>query len=150
MWIDGRDSGKATPVFHQQLPAGVDRGHGPVRVRALPHEGGGGHREAGGGEGLHRIGDLPVYAVDALCRRAQPLQNTAHADVDWIGLNAADASRIGLADGVTARVSQGGMKGEFEVRISDSVPEGGAWLRSATCNTRKFGHAFAPISVEVV
>ena len=73
--------------------------------------------DTGGGEGLHRIGDLPVYAVDALCRRAQPLQNTAHADVDWIGLNAADASRIGLADGVTARVSQGGMKGEFEERL---------------------------------
>jgi hypothetical protein len=25
VWIDGRDSGKATPVFHQQLPAGVHR-----------------------------------------------------------------------------------------------------------------------------
>ena len=99
--------------------------------------------ETGAGEGLHRIGDLPVYAVDALCRRAQPLQNTVHADVDWIGLNAADAARIGLADGASARVSQGGM------RISDRVPEGGAWLHSATCATRKFGHAFAPINVEV-
>ncbi len=100
-------------------------------------------------EGLYRIGDVPVYAVDALCRRAQPLQKTIHADNDFIGLSAADAARLGLTEGSRARVSQGGMEGEFEVRISDRVPEGGAWLRSATCATRKLGHAFAPINVEV-
>jgi NADH-quinone oxidoreductase subunit G len=105
--------------------------------------------EPGSSDGLHRIGDLPMYAVDALSRRAQPLQKTIHADSDFVGLNAADAARIGLAEGATARVSQGGMEGEFEVRISERVPEGGAWLHSATCATRKFGHAFAPINVEV-
>ena len=105
--------------------------------------------EAGVGEGLHRIGDVPPYAIDALCRRAQPLQKTVHADVDFIGLNAADAERLGLAEGATARVSQGGMAIELEVRISDGVPEGGAWVRSATCSTRKLGHAFAAIEVEV-
>jgi NADH-quinone oxidoreductase subunit G len=104
---------------------------------------------AAGGDGLHRIGDVPMYAVDALCRRAQPLQNTTLADVDFITLNGADAVRIGLADGAKARVSQGGMEREFEVRISDRVPEGGAWLKSATCATRMLGHAFAPINVEV-
>jgi len=100
-------------------------------------------------EGLYRIGDVPVYSVDALCRRSQPLQKTIHADNDFIGLSAADAARLGLTEGSRARVSQGGMEGEFEVRISDRVPEGGAWLRSATCATRKLGHAFAPINVEV-
>ena len=104
---------------------------------------------AAGGDGLHRIGDVPMYAVDALCRRAQPLQITTLADVDFITLNGADAVRIGLADGAKARVSQGGMEREFEVRISDRVPEGGAWLKSATCATRMLGHAFAPINVEV-
>ena len=104
---------------------------------------------AAGGEGLHRIGDVPMYAVDALCRRARPLQNTTLADVDFIALNGADAARIGLADGAKARVSQGGMECEFEVRISDRVPAGGAWLKSATCATRMLGHAFAPINVEV-
>ena len=75
--------------------------------------------------------------------------NTTLADVDFITLNGADAVRIGLADGAKARVSQGGMEREFEVRISDRVPEGGAWLKSATCATRMLGHAFAPINVEV-
>ena len=87
-----------------------------------------------GAGGLHRIGDVPIYAVDALCRRSAPLQQTAHAANDWLGLNPADAGRLGLADGAMARVSQGGQSAEFEVRVSEKVPEGGAWLRSATWN----------------
>jgi NADH-quinone oxidoreductase subunit G len=102
-----------------------------------------------GAGGLHRIGDVPIYAVDALCRSSAPLQRTVHAANDWLGLNPADAGRLGLADGAMARVSQGGQSAEFEVRVSEKVPEGGAWLRSATCATRKFGNAFAPIDVEV-
>ena len=41
------------------------------------------------------------------------------------------------------------MTAEFSVTISERVPEGGAWLRSATCATRKLGQAFGPLSVEV-
>ena len=100
-------------------------------------------------EGLYRIGDLPMYAVDALCRRSKPLQETIHAGYDVLGLNPADASRLGLQEGESARVSQGGPEIEFKVTVSDRVPEGGAWLRSATCSTRKLGQAFAPITVEV-
>ena len=101
-------------------------------------------------DGLYRIGEVPMYAVDALCRRARPLQQTVHAANDWIGLNPADAEQLGLKDAATARVSQGGDSAEFEVRISERVPRGGVWLRSATCATRKLGPAFAPIAVEVV
>ena len=114
---------------------------GAVAPRALP--------ERSRSEGLYRIGETPLYAVDPLCRRSQPLQRTRHAQSDFLGLNAADAARLGLEEGATARVEQGGMTAEFSVTISDRVPEGGAWLRSATCASRKLGHAFGPISVEV-
>jgi NADH-quinone oxidoreductase subunit G len=102
-----------------------------------------------GADGLYRIGDVPAYAVDPLCRRAQPLQKTEQAQGDFLGLNPADAARLGLADGARARVGQGGMTAEFDVTVTERVPEGGAWLRSATCATRKLGAAFAPITVEV-
>jgi NADH-quinone oxidoreductase subunit G len=100
-------------------------------------------------QGLYRIGDLPIYAVDAQCRRSEALQQTVHAGFDVLGLNPADATRLGLEDGAKARVSQGGPEAEFEVTVSERIPEGGAWLRSATCSTRKLGPAFAPITVEV-
>ena len=100
-------------------------------------------------DSLYRIGELPIYSIDALCRRAGPLQETAQADSMFLGLNPADAGRLGLADGATARVEQGGQQAEFTVRTTTAVPKGGAWLRSATCATRMLGHAMAPIQVEV-
>ena len=67
----------------------------------------------------------------------------------FLGLNPEDAARLGLSDGAKARVRQGGQGAELEVRVSDRVPAGGAWLRSAICATRELGHAVAPIIVEV-
>jgi NADH-quinone oxidoreductase subunit G len=101
-------------------------------------------------EGLYRIGELPMYSVDPLVRRSGPLQQTAQAQVRSLGLNASDAKRLGLTDGARARVSQGDASAEIEVRVSDEVPAGGAWLRSATCAVRELGSAVAPLVVEVV
>ncbi len=100
-------------------------------------------------DSLHRIGELPMYSIDAICRRSLPLQETAQASNMFLGLSPEDAARLGLGDGDKARVRQGEHDAEFEVRVSDSVPAGGAWLRSATCATRELGSAVAPIIVEV-
>jgi NADH-quinone oxidoreductase subunit G len=99
--------------------------------------------------GLMRVGEVPMFSVDALCRRALALQETSHADSQFVGLNAIDAQRLGLIDGGRARVRQGEQFIETEVRVSDKVPQGAAWLRSATCLARGLGPAVGPISVEV-
>jgi NADH-quinone oxidoreductase subunit G len=109
-------------------------------------------RDATVGQGLYRIGEVAMYSVDALCRRATPLQQTAQAQSRFVGLNPADAGRLGLADGAMARLRQGEGPtagwAEAEVRVTDDVPAGGVWLRSATCDTRLLGHAVAPVAVE--
>ena len=96
--------------------------------------------------GLYRIGELAMYSIDALCRRSEALQQTVQADSQFVGLNPADAIALGLTNGGKARVRQGGNDAELEVRFSDRVPEGGAWLRSGT---GKLGQAVAPVIVEV-
>ncbi len=96
--------------------------------------------------GLYRIGELAMYSIDALCRRSEALQQTAQADSRFVGLNPLDAIRLGLTDGGKARVRQGENEAELEVRFSDRVPEGGAWLRSGTGG---LGQAVAPVMVEV-
>jgi NADH-quinone oxidoreductase subunit G len=101
------------------------------------------------GNGLYRIGELPMYSIDALCRRSSALQQTKQAQSMFLGLNPADAERLGLSDGAKARVGQGEHTAELDVTISARVPEGGAWLRSATCATRELGHAVAAVTVEV-
>jgi NADH-quinone oxidoreductase subunit G len=98
--------------------------------------------------GLYRIGEVPMYSVDALCRRSGPLQTTSHADSRFVGLNPEDARNLGLAGGDMAGVSQGGPAVELEVQISEGVPAGAAWVKSATCSARPLGAAFGPISVE--
>ena len=101
-----------------------------------------------GGSGLYRIGETAMYSVDPLCRRAAPLQQTVQAQSRFVGLNPADAERLGLAEGAAARVSQGEGEVELEVKVTHRVPEGGVWVRSATCATSTLGHAIGPVRVE--
>jgi NADH-quinone oxidoreductase subunit G len=98
-------------------------------------------------DGLYRIGAVPMYAVDPLCRRSAPLQSTAHATGGFVGLNPADAGRLGLADGQTVRVAQGEDQATLALRVLDTVSEGAAWIPSGTCATRKLGDAMGPVSV---
>jgi len=99
--------------------------------------------------GLYRIGEVAMYSVDPLCRRAAPLQQTAQAKNEFVALNPSDAERLGLADGAMARVTQGDAQIEVAVTVTGRVPVGGAWLRSATCVTRTLGPAVGPVTVEV-
>jgi NADH-quinone oxidoreductase subunit G len=101
------------------------------------------------GAGLYRIGELPMYSIDALCRRSGPLQETAQAGNRFLGLNPEDAARLNLGDGDRARVVQGEGRAELEVKVSDRVPVGGAWLRAATDTTSGLECAYAPVTVEV-
>ena len=89
-----------------------------------------------------------MYSVDALCRRSRPLQETEQADSSFIGLNPADAERLGMTGGAAVRVAQGEQSTELAVLVSDRVPVGGAWLRSATCASRSLGQAVAPLTIE--
>jgi NADH-quinone oxidoreductase subunit G len=99
--------------------------------------------------GLYRVGEVPMYSADALCRRTPALQQTVHAQNEFVGLNPEDAVGLGLADGALARVGQGEASVDLAVRVSDAVPRGAAWLRSATCASRELGSASGPVSVGV-
>jgi NADH-quinone oxidoreductase subunit G len=98
---------------------------------------------------FYRVGEVPMYSVDALCRRTTALQQTVHAQNQFVGLNPDDAAGLGLADGALARVGQGEASADFAVMVSAAVPRGAAWLRSATCATRELGSASGPVSIEV-
>jgi len=100
------------------------------------------------GKALYRVGEVPMFSTDALCRRASALQQTKHALSDFVGLNPADAVRLRLKNGDAASIRQGEVSIQLEVRVSERVPQGAAWVRSATCSTRELGSATGPIHVE--
>ena len=103
--------------------------------------------EPSSAEGLHRMGEVPMYSVDALCRRAGALQQSVHARNDFVGLNPADADALGLDEGAVARVSQDGDAVELIVKRLDTVPAGAAWVRTATDGAAVLGAAMGPINV---
>ncbi len=100
--------------------------------------------------GLYRVGEVAMYSVDALCRHSENLQQTVHAQNNFVGLSSADASDLGLSDGEQASVSQAGVKLGLPVRICTELPVGAVWLKTATIAGRDLGDSFGAISVEAV
>ena len=97
---------------------------------------------------LYRVGEVAMYAVDALCRRSEHLQKTVHAENAYVGLNPDDAGRKGLVDGHEVKVSQGTEHIILPVRLCSELPAGAVWVKSATDVSIALGDSFGPISVE--
>jgi len=95
---------------------------------------------------LMRIGGVPIYAGDALVRRAKALQETVHARPATLCLSAADAEALGLQDGDQARVRQLG-EAVLTVTVDDSVPAGTVWIPAALAATAALGPMMGEITV---
>ena len=100
------------------------------------------------GGDLYRVGEVAMYAVDALCRRSEYLQQTVHAENTFVGLNPDDAGSRGLVEDREVKVSQGGGHIMLPVRICSELPVGAVWIKSATDVSSVLGDSFGPISVE--
>ena len=102
-------------------------------------------------DGLERIGDVAINAVDALVRRAPALQLTPDAVVsERVQLNAGQAEKSGVREGYTVTVTQGDASATMDVGISERVPDGCLWIQSGTQAAATLGAAFGPVSIERV
>jgi NADH-quinone oxidoreductase subunit G len=97
-----------------------------------------------------RIGGVPIYAVDALTRRAHALQLTPDAWGAELRMNTPAAELLGLGDTPAVRITQGDASADFAVRIDDGVPDGCIWLPTAVPGSEALGAGFGPVSVEKV
>jgi len=97
-----------------------------------------------------RIGDRPLYAVDALVRRAAPLQATRDAADLAACLAPGLAGALGVADGDRVAIRQGGAAGEFVVRVDARVAEPCVRLPVAVPGAERLGPAFGELSVAKV
>jgi NADH-quinone oxidoreductase subunit G len=101
----------------------------------------------GAGEGLTRIGDVPIYAVDSLVRRSPALQGTpAMADLG-VRLSSDQARALDLAAGDRVEVRQGGAPMGLQVLIDDRVPLGCARVPSGIPGSEVLGDQIAPMTV---
>ncbi len=87
-----------------------------------------------------RVAEVPLYASDAIVRRAGSLQRTADgAAAAKVRMNAATAAAQGLAAGDVARVAQGKGSAQLAVAIDEALPDGCARIAMATEATSSLG-----------
>ena len=97
-------------------------------VAQAPESGSGLVERRAVGEGLQCIATRAIYAMDAVVRRAKPLQEHPLARGARIVLNPEDAKSRGLEAGQIARVGDDRGKAAVPVDVSDRVPAGCVWI----------------------
>ncbi len=100
--------------------------------------------------GLQRIAETPIYAADAIARRAPSLQKTRDGLPPVASMNRALADKLGLRDGDSVRVRQGGGDTVVDYAIDDKLPVDCIRLAAAREETAVLGAASAELTVERV
>jgi NADH-quinone oxidoreductase subunit G len=98
--------------------------------------------------GLQRIADVPIYATDAIVRRAAALQQTRDAATPRAWMNAALLAKLGLKDGQAVKVRQGEGEAAVNAARDDRLPQDCVRLAAAHAVTSKLGPMSGELSVE--
>lgn len=100
--------------------------------------------------GLHSASDVPMYAGDAIVRRADALQRTVDAQSMCVRLNSAEAVRLGVGAASMVTVKQGDNSTALSLVIDNSIPDASAWIPLAVQGNDLLGAAFAEVSIEAL
>ena len=90
---------------------------------------------------LSRIHSLPIYRIDAVTRRAQPLQQTSDNPAAVATLHPETLARIGVEEGGMVEISHADRKIEITVMSNASIPESCVLLPTAMPETAELGAA---------
>ena len=98
--------------------------------------------------GLQRLAEVPIYASDALVRRAASLQLTADASPPQAGLPAGLWAELGLAAGDRVRLRQGAAWAVLPARLDPTLVEGTVRVPAGHADTAGLGAMTGTISAE--
>jgi NADH-quinone oxidoreductase subunit G len=101
-------------------------------------------------KGIFCSSDVPMYATDAVVRRAASLQKTVDAQTMCVRLNSSEAERLGVSTATSVTVKQGDNSADLTLVIDDSIPDGSAWIPSALEDNGLLGVAFAEATIETI
>jgi len=102
------------------------------------------------GGGLQRVSDVPIYAVDAIVRRAASLQLTADAREPVVGLPSALWQQLRMETGGKVLVAQGQAAVVLPAREEPSLAESAVRIAAGHPATAGLGAIFGAVSVEKV
>jgi NADH-quinone oxidoreductase subunit G len=144
--LDGFDHDRAEDVTREALGEGNVQSMLDNRLRDLTL----GSLGKARGSGLERIGEVPIYAADAIVRRSRALQQTRDAAAPVAWMNRALFEQLGLREGDTLRVRQGGGEVLVNAAVDDRLPAGCIRLAAARPETAALGAMFGTVSTERV
>ena len=98
--------------------------------------------------GLQRIADVPIYASDAIVRRAHSLQLTADARAPVVGLPSALWAQLGLQAGAKVRVTQGEGTAVLAAREDNTLAPNTVRVSAGHPSTASLGAMFGTLSVD--
>jgi len=95
---------------------------------------------------FYRIGEWPIYGVDAICRHSEPLQKSAAADIACIRVHPDTAERLKLDEQAT--ISQGDIEITLPLKRDERIALDAVYVPNGMNETVDLGHAFAPITIK--
>lgn len=99
---------------------------------------------------ITRIAEVPIYAADALARRASSLQKTRDAQAPVALMTRTLADQLGLREGDALRVVQDGGTTVLPYGIDDKLPANCVRLAAACDETAMLGTSDEPLTLERV
>jgi NADH-quinone oxidoreductase subunit G len=104
-------------------------------------------RSEGSQPALERIADVPIYAGDAIVRRASALQLTADARPPVAGVPSELAAERGIVDGALVRITHGGGSVVLAARIDPSLASNVVRVPAAHPLTAALGPMFGRVEI---
>lgn len=98
-------------------------------------------------DGLECITFWPIYRIDAMTRRSEPLQLSATAEPPCVWIHPQLAQTLDLKEGELARVSQQGEWIDLPVRLSPRISPDSVYIPAGFSETAH-GYAFGAVRVE--
>jgi NADH-quinone oxidoreductase subunit G len=95
---------------------------------------------------LVRVGEWPLYRVDAIVRNANELQLCAASEAACIRIHPITADRLQLGEHAT--VSQGDIEITLPLKRDERIALDVVWVANAMPETADLGHSFAAITIK--
>jgi NADH-quinone oxidoreductase subunit G len=98
--------------------------------------------------GFQRVAEVPIYAADAVVRRARSLQATLDATTPCASMHGDELHNLGLKSGDTVRLVQGQGSALLTVTADNGLPRGVVRAPAGHAVTAHLGPMFGAVTVE--
>jgi NADH-quinone oxidoreductase subunit G len=101
--------------------------------------------------GLERLSDVNIYAVDQIVRCSPALHLTRDAKRgNQVGLGQKLFTELGLKEGDAVRITQGSQSVDLPATLETSLAAGAVRISAGTTSSAKLGSMFGPVTVSKI